>query len=312
MSARGGLGWSAIIAIQYGIQPMLAKSCITPGTPVSSLVLGQELTKIVVIVALLTLDGSGKEVLQEWRPLQSLLTAGAPSATYVVQNFCVQVAYQNLDGVVFNVLNQTKVLFTALFAFLIVGRTQSRMQCVALLMVTLAGVLISMPDEKSTGAEHGELYYTGIVCVLVASALSGFGSGVTEWALRRAARPSLVLSLELAVLGCLMVGASLLLGLNNDVEVWRSEGLFARWTPLTFVPTLTQGCSGLVVGILTKVAGGVRKVLATICGLLLTCLIQQVTYGNLKPSVLVAVPLVAGGVFLHVRYPAAKPAEKKS
>lgn len=32
-----------------------------------------------------------------------------------------QVAYQKLDGIVFNILNQTKMLFTALFVFLIVG-----------------------------------------------------------------------------------------------------------------------------------------------------------------------------------------------
>ena len=34
----------------------------------------------------------------------------------------VQVAYQKLDGLVFNILNQTKMLFTAFFVYLIVGR----------------------------------------------------------------------------------------------------------------------------------------------------------------------------------------------
>lgn len=37
-----------------------------------------------------------------------------------------QVAYQKLDGIVFNILNQTKMLFTALFVFLIVGRRSLR------------------------------------------------------------------------------------------------------------------------------------------------------------------------------------------
>lgn len=39
---------------------------------------------------------------------------------------CTQVAYQKLDGIVFNILNQTKMLFTALFVFLIVGRRSLR------------------------------------------------------------------------------------------------------------------------------------------------------------------------------------------
>ena len=58
------------------------------------------------------------------------------------------------DGVVFNILNQTKMLFTALFVYLIVGRRQSRMQCVALLIISMAGVLVSYSQISEVRTDH--------------------------------------------------------------------------------------------------------------------------------------------------------------
>ena len=129
----------------------------------------------------------------------------------------------------------------------------------------------------------------------------------------------------------------------------RREATIVLWKrPLIFprLQVLTQGLSGIIVGIVTQLvwkpryakiswksldlwlklskAGGVRKVMATICGLILTCLpgklrpfalfhnfspkmvisrLQQILLGmHLSWSVLAAVPLVAGGIYLHVTW----------
>jgi len=305
-SGYGGLWCLAIIAVQCGVQPFLSKACIPPQTPTSSLVLAGELVKILGCLPMLCHEGSGRHALGSWTLRSSLVAAGIPSVTYLVQNYCVQIAYQSLDGVVFNVLNQSKALFTALFAFLIVGRQQSRMQCAALVLVTLGGVLVSVSSRGAAGnaGEQRGRSTIGVACALLAAALSGLGSGITEWALRRGRRNPFLLSTELAILGCILILASLLLGLTADSEVWRREGLFARWRLLTMVPVLTQSLGGILVGVITKVAGGVQKVLATICGLILSCVLQQVLYGGLpQPSVCVSVPLVAVGIYLHASYP---------
>merc|ERR1711971_1497488 len=94
----------------------------------------------------------------------------------------------------------------------------------------------------------------------------------------------------------------------------RREGLFSRSTFWTVVPVISIGFSGILVGFVTKVAGGVRKVLATITGLVLTCILQHCssfTSGssatNLPLSAnLFAVPLVAVGVYLHASFPPLK------
>eukprot|EP00933_Yihiella_yeosuensis_P057355 TRINITY_DN570_c0_g2_i1.p1 TRINITY_DN570_c0_g2~~TRINITY_DN570_c0_g2_i1.p1 ORF type:complete len:328 (+),score=28.84 TRINITY_DN570_c0_g2_i1:101-1084(+) len=304
LRANNGLGYLCIIAVQFGIQPMLSKHFIDSTTATSSLVLVAETAKLLGCLYMLFTDNWRS--LAGWKIRDCLVSAGVPSITYLIQNYCIQVAYQNLDGVVFNVLNQSKVLFTALFSFLISGRMQSRMQCLALSFVMLGGILVSLPQNESKRPEQSaeESQTLGVTCVLAAAALSGIGSGITEWSLQRQRRNNFLLSLELASIGCLMILFSLLLGISPDSDKVRRHGLFAGWSYSTMIPVLLQGISGIIVGIITQVAGGVRKVMATICGLLLTCLLQQIFMGGgLTLSVAAAVPLVAAGTYLHASYP---------
>jgi len=173
-------------------------------------------------------------------------------------------------------------------------------------MVTLAGILVSLPQGRATNGavERTGGSTLGIVCALAAATLSGLGSGITEWTLQRGDRNTYLLSAELAIIGTLIILGSLVLGLTVDSEVWRREGLFARWRLRTLVPVVTQAVSGILVGVITKVAGGVQKVLATLCGLILTCVLQQLLYGGVPPlSVCASVPLVAAGIYLHAKYP---------
>ncbi|CAE7868758.1 ROCK1 [Symbiodinium necroappetens] len=309
LRAKNGLGYLMIISIQFGIQPLLAKQFIHRDCVTSSLVFCAEMAKVVGCLAIMFLDDTGKRCFRNWKLQDCLLAAGIPSVTYVVQNFCVQVAYQNLDAVVFNVLNQSKVLFTALFSFLISGRRQSLQQCVALVLVTAGGILVSIPDSPPAQADENsekqeERRFLGLVCSVVGAALSGLGSGIAEWALQRRGRNSFLLSLELASMGCTIIGTTSLLGLSPDSVRMREHGPFAGWTLWTWVPVLCQGLSGIIVGIITQVAGGVRKVMATICGLILTCVLQQALFGmHLTWLVLAAVPLVASGIYLHASFP---------
>jgi len=293
--------------MQFGVQPLLAKQFIHKDCLTSALVLCAEMAKAVGCLVIMFTDDTGKRCFHGWKLQDCLVAAGIPSVTYLVQNLCVQVAYQNLDAVVFNVLNQSKVLFTALFSFLINGRKQSLLQCLALALVTLGGIFVSLPDAKPSKddeSDEQENRALGLTCAVVGAALSGLGSGITEWALQRRGRNSFLLSLELASMGCAIIASTLLLGLSSDSVRMRQNGLFVGWTSWTLVPVLSQGLSGIIVGIITQVAGGVRKVMATICGLILTCLLQQVFLGkSLSWMALAAVPLVATGIYVHASFP---------
>lgn len=64
-------------------------------------------------------DGTLKRAFKEWTLMGALTASGLPAAIYALQNSLLQISYKNLDSLTFTMLNQTKILFTAFFTYLI-------------------------------------------------------------------------------------------------------------------------------------------------------------------------------------------------
>lgn len=299
--------------MQFAFQPLLTKWYIAPETIKSTVVLTCELLKLVTCLLVLALTGelsrapqpkSGSgEGPRPWRPIDTLWSAGPPALTYTAQNLLTQTAYQHLDGMTFNVINQTKILFNALFVFFIMGHGQSVRQVVALGCIFAASVLVSFGDSSgaASGAMLSEDFLLGAACCLVGSALSGLGSAVTEMVLVRDQRHTLVFSAELAALSACNIVANLALDLNGDGSLVRQQGFFAHWTASTLAPVAANSLGGLAVGAVTKYAGSVRKGFAITVGLILSAVLRVVVTGRaITPAVAAAVPLASGGILLHM------------
>jgi UDP-sugar transporter A1/2/3 len=63
--------------------------------------------------------GTLKKVYNEWTLVGALTASGFPAAIYALQNSLLQISYKNLDSLTFSMLNQTKIIFTALFTYFI-------------------------------------------------------------------------------------------------------------------------------------------------------------------------------------------------
>ncbi len=66
----------------------------------------------------------------------------------------VQVAVQHVDGLTFNLLNQTKIMFNAVFLYVILGKRQSTWQVAALLGLVFAGLLLGGDAGACACATH--------------------------------------------------------------------------------------------------------------------------------------------------------------
>jgi UDP-sugar transporter A1/2/3 len=308
--AYNGLGFMALHSVQFAFQPFLTKWCLDSRANTSSAVLVSEFFKFVGCATMLFVGGEFESALKGWTLKGSILAAGLPAMTYACQNLCVQVAYQNLDAVVFNIINQSKMLFTALLVFLLLGRQQSHMQVFALFLLFVAASMVTLSQAKpqsSSELQESQNVTLGMICIVAASALSGLGAALSEWALQRNKRNSYLFSAEIAVLSFVTVCLNLLLNLNGDGERAATQGLLYQWTLWTVVPSATQGLGGIVVGLITKVSGSVRKGFAVICGLILSSFLQWLIEVKPMPlTVILAVPLVAFSIYLHAAYPPAK------
>uniref|UniRef100_A0A0E0NGR3 CMP-sialic acid transporter 5 n=1 Tax=Oryza rufipogon TaxID=4529 RepID=A0A0E0NGR3_ORYRU len=197
----------ALLTLQYGAQPLISKRFVRQEVIVTTLVLSIEVAKVICAVILLVAEGSLKKQFNNWSITRSLTASGLPAAIYALQNSLLQISYKNLDSLTFSILNQTKLLFTAFFTYLILGyvlvippiyilqciddahdlmkQKQSPKQIFALTLLIAAAVLLSIGESSSKGSGGGNSDYIllyGIIPVTVASVLSGLASSLCQWA----------------------------------------------------------------------------------------------------------------------------------
>lgn len=113
--------------------------------------------------------------------------------------------------------------------------------------------------------------------------------------------------MELCVVSLISLAFSMLR--SEDGRRIRNEGFFHNWTPRTIIPILTNAAGGIVVGLVTKYAGSVKKGFALIFGLLLSGILQAVQDDGGKGSNISVEHIIGGliaacSLWLHSAFPA--------
>lgn len=349
----------SLLALQFGIQPILVRK-YTPQTIVrSSVVLVQEVVKFGIAGAVY-FSGTKKDTREKDLEGISVKTwiafAGLPAFLYTIQNVAALMAYQNLEALTFNVLNQTKILSAALSCYFVMGKRQSKMQVVSLCILilstlvieqilrpsafvsllssgggatsfglqnTLNGIAGAFSSMRSMASGAGRRATHGILPILTASLISGMAGALTQKNLqgskgnvsilskRRskktnppASRPpknAYLFSMEMNVASIILLVASL--GLSSSGRtILRSGTFFSNWTPETFIPVVTNSIGGILVGLVTKHAGSVRKGFALIFGLLLSGICQAGGAG-IRAHQIAGGLLAATSLWMHTTHP---------
>ena len=265
------LFWLSFLAVQFGFQSLLVRVLIPSGTDKVSLVLGQEGVKIIMCFLALHATSSSSTSLSSsppsssttqssisspfkgWSLGKAVAVAGVPAVIYAVQNVLTQLAMAHLDPVTFNMVNQSKLLSTALFTYIICNKRQSSIQILAL--VLLAAATMSLGVENANHGDGGEgdsaargttstVFLWGFVPCILASICSGFASALCQLALQGQGRNSFLYSMELAFFTSLtLLGSSYVrfiteqTGGITDVNGLRKimNLTFSSSTPVAFV-----------------------------------------------------------------------------
>lgn len=203
-----GLGIEAILsmsllALQFGLQPSLTRKFTPKNINRSTVVFTQDLVKFCMAAAALLITGGWSKATIGWNYKTWLTVAGIPAILYCIQNFATLIAYQNLSPLTFNVLNQSKTLSAALCCYLLMGKVQSRMQILSLILlftsacviekilpirfwkkndVAINGKADDIKNEQSDENDEGKSitddkkpdnHAQGLIAVLLASFISG-------------------------------------------------------------------------------------------------------------------------------------------
>ena len=125
------LFWVSALALQFGLQPILSMTFVGKEVNRAAAIVVQELLKILFCFGFMLLSGTAGVSLRGWTLSRSLRVAALPAAIYSLQNPLILAAMQSLPGVVFNVINQSKLVWTALLVRIALRKKQSYQQILA-------------------------------------------------------------------------------------------------------------------------------------------------------------------------------------
>ncbi|KAL3798639.1 hypothetical protein ACHAWO_011376 [Cyclotella atomus] len=304
----------ALLALQFGIQPLVTKKYTSPAIIKSTVILLQEVVKLVIAITGISLSSAGwAKTIKGWTVGSWLRLSLLPATIYLVQNMCSLLAYQNLDAITYNVLNQTKTLSAAMCCYFLLGKRQSGMQMVALVLLLLAALVmegllpmdalsLSYWMEKSateslTLDASPRRFTHGVIPILIASFLSGLAGAITQKSLQVGDRNALLFTTELCVASILLLLISFVT--SEDGKQIQQRGFFDEWTYLTMLPILTNAAGGILVGMVIKYAGTVQKGFALIFGILISGVLQ----GSLSKEEYVGGVLAGISLWMHSTYP---------
>ena len=235
-------------------------------------------------------------------------------------------------------LNQTKTLSAAFWVFVVLGKGQSRMQIVALLLLVASAVVLNLDAVTSTGPDlvadalvdvEEQLMgavdedrttlaklimqshqHIAVICVMAASMLSGVSAALTQKVLTMSSSTnSLLVSAELAVYGILFLVIKEVFWDLDHLTPYTAIGLllsnfWGGWNGWTLVPVLSSALGGIVIGLVTQHAGSVMKGFALIFGLFVTALVEWAVDGQgLRPTDWAAMGLVSLSIYIHTSFP---------
>ena len=200
---------------------------------------------------------------------------------------------------------QLKILTTALFTVIMLGRKLSRTQWFSLVVLFLGvSVIIHLQasqnikvGETMTIAEKGLKPFLGMVAVLISCLLSGFAGVYFEKILKNTPQSLYIRNVQLGVFGAV---TGLATALTFDKDQILEKGFFFGYDGLVMCVILLQSVGGILVAVVVKYADNILKGFATSAAIILSCIVSMFFF-DFQPSLtfLFATGLVIGSVYLY-------------
>jgi UDP-sugar transporter A1/2/3 len=284
-----------LLAVQNSSKNLLMRFVMReqPKFLTSAAVIGSESVKLTlsILYILLVEKQSFASIIQyfveDWR---NTLLVTVPASAYNLQMTLEYIALANMDAAMFSVLVQLKLLFTAVFAYAVLGKKLKQIQVISLLLLTVGVMLCNMKvDSKSESAadstESSSLYWKGVFATFGIAISSGFASVYTEKVIKtqRAVSPvqgrySLAYTqVQLASMSLVTIG--IFAGIHDFDQILQ-YGLFHNFNGGAYLTVLNSALGGLIVAGVLKYADSVLKGYATATSVIMTGVMSMVLFGT--------------------------------
>jgi len=294
----------AILVVQNSAATLLVSRSRSHGAVWNSqtAVILQEAIKAVLCIFLLLWEGGCSALKEALEPGAEALKTSIPALLYLFQNNMQYFAASYLDASTFAVLYQLKILTAALLSVMILGKSLSLGQWLALCLLTagastvLVAPLVEGPSVSGAPASRSTLL-PGVIAILGACMASGLAGVYFEKLLKGSCLSLWARNLQLALY-------SLLIGVGS---LWQTEGAtifgwnFIRgYTTVVWLAVANNAVGGLLVAVVIKYADTILKNFSTTLSILATMMVSTLCFGApLSPLSIIGTVAVIYAVFLY-------------
>ena len=233
-------------------------------------------------------------------PLDNLRVA-VPSTLYMIQNNLFYVGISNLPAATFQVIFQMKLLTTALFAVLILGRKLNLTKWASLVILSLGVAAVQIEatiskDQKEANSTN-QNPLLGFMAVLAACMTSGFAGVYFEKILKDSEVSLWIRNIQLGVIGALMGAATAYFSEGKEIL---EHGFFYGYNEYTIGAIFTQALGGLIIACVVKYADSILKGFATSLAIILSCVMSVFLFNfQVTPVFVVGATMVVGSVYIY-------------
>ena len=251
----------------------------------SSAVFVMEIMKFVICSSVVAWQSGGNLLNQYYihvyQSPYEMLKLCVPSLLYTVQNNLLYLALTNLDAATYQVCYQLKIITTALFSALLLGRTFSKIKWMSLVVLTVGVAIVQLSgsgDQHTTSNaqeddSHHKARFVGLVAVLCAACTSGFSGVYFEKILKGSQTTLWVRNIQMGIPSIIIAYVTCL---TKDYKaIVEGGGFLQGYTTIVWIVVLVQAAGGLIVAVVVKYADNVLKVFATSFSIVLSCIISS-------------------------------------
>ena len=233
--------------------------------------------------------------------MRNTLLLAVPATAYNLQMKLEYVALTNLNAAIFSVLVQTKLLCTAVMAYVVLQKKLKYIQIISLTLLTVGVMLCNLSGSSSSSSNTDSTStsslmvmdsttLTGVMATLGIAMSSGFASVYTEKVIkanRSTAAPSTAFDrsdyglaytqVQLAFMSICTIG---LYALWQDLDKILEFGLFYQFSYAAWFSVLNSAIGGLIVASVLKYADSVLKGYATAMSVILTGVLSMILFNT--------------------------------
>ncbi|KAB7501063.1 UDP-galactose translocator, partial [Armadillidium nasatum] len=195
------------------------------------------------------------------------LKVAVPSFIYLVQNNLLYVSASNLDAATYQVTYQMKILTTAMFAVLILGKKLKPVQWISLVMLTAGVAMVQLSASGATSGNLNQNRVLGCTAAIAACCCSGFAGIYFEKILKGSDVSIWIRNVQLSFLS---LPLGVLTALANDWSSITSKGFFYAYDSYIIYLIVLNAVGGLLVAMVVKYADNILKGFATSLAIVLS------------------------------------------